>query len=305
MTVRFAYPSQRFQDWLSQQWVIWRGRRIDPDKTPWLMGPFGNVDSIADDFVARLASDEHLEVERNVKTGGLLPSMRDLALSESDYQRLSPSIIDFYENTTQYDMDLWVEWNKYFRPFGGLVHYLYSRRLKQLNLPLRPLEVSRGIYNEVVMLRDPESGNIKYTIWYRVLKSNKHVIYSGVYTTCTLPSGKVCIKVIFPLPRGNATVIMEPTVGPLGEFRLTSSGNKYGDPGFYFLLNDSKGGYWAQYVHSFREQLDVFVDEEDQLRAEHILTLWKRRVLEIHYKMYRPGRLSNAVGSGDDRAGAI
>lgn len=269
------------------------------------MGPFGNVGSIADDFIARLASEEHLEVEQNVKAGGLLPSMQGLALSESDYDRLSPAVIDFYENTAQYDLELWIEWNAYFRPFGGLVRYLYSRRLKQLNLPLRPLEVSRGIYSQVVTLRDPNSGNIKYTIWSRVLKSNGHVIYSGVYTTCTLPSGEVCVKVIFPLPRGNATVIMTPTVGPTGKLRLASSGNEYGDPGFYFLLNDSKGGHWAQYIRSFREQIDVFVDEQDQLRAEHTLTLWKRRALEIHYKMYRPGRLSNAVGSVDDRAQAI
>ncbi len=285
--VRFAYPSQRFQDWLSQQWVILCGQRIDPDNTPWLMGPFGNVDTIADDFVARLASDEHLEVERDVKTGGLLPSMRDLALPESDYGRLCPAVIDFYENTTRYDLDLWIEWNAYFRPFGGLIRYLYSRRLKQLNLPLRPLEVSRGISSQVLRLRNPDSGDIKYTIWYRTLKSNGQVIYSGVYTNCTLPSGEVCVKAIFPLPRGNATVIMSPAVGPAGELRLASSGMKYGDPGFYFLLSDSKGGYWAQYIRSFREQIDVFVDEQDQLRAEHALTLWKRRVLEIHYKMNR------------------
>jgi hypothetical protein len=283
--MRFAYPSQRIQDWLSQQWVIFRGQRIDPDKIPWLMGPFGNVDAIGDDFIGKLASDENLTIERDVKAGGILASMRDLGLEQSDYDRLSKAVIDFYENTAKYDLDLWVEWNMFFRPFGGLVHRLYSRRLEQLNLPLKPLEVSRGVRSEVVTLREKTSGDVRYTIWYRVLKSSGRVIYSGVYTTCTLPDGRICIKAVFPLPRGNATVIMSPAVGADGALELTSSGSAFGDPGFYFLLNDSKGGYWAQYLRTFREKLTVFVDEENQLRAEHVLSVWKRRALEVHYRM--------------------
>jgi hypothetical protein len=250
--LRFAYPSQSFQDWVSQQWCIWSGQRIDPAYPNWLTGPFGNVDAIADDFIARLAEDENLEIERNVKTGGLLSSIQELGLPQADFECLSPQVIDFYENTTEYDLELWIEWSSYFRPFGGLVHYLYSRRLKQLNLPLRPLETSRGINSELIMLRDPDSSVVKYTVWYRVLRSNGHVIYSGVYTTCVLPCGKACVKAIFPLPRGNATVIMAPSVGSNGELHLDSSGQKFGDPGFYFLLTDSKGGYWAKYIPSFR-----------------------------------------------------
>ncbi|PCJ58589.1 MAG: hypothetical protein COA79_12570 [Planctomycetota bacterium] len=285
--MNFAYPSQRFQDWISQQWCIWRGKKIDPDQTDWLMGPFGNTDSIADDFFSKLALDENLEIKRNVKDGGILSSINDLELSDPEYKRLSPNISSFYENTSLYDLDLSIKWNPFYRIFGGLINYLYSNRLKQLNLPLDQSEVSAGINSEVITLSEPKTGNIKYTIWYRTLKSNGRVLYSGIYTTCRIPSGKVCIKVIFPLPRGNATIIMSPTVGPNGELFLMSSGKKYGDPGFYFLLNDSKGGHWAQYVHSFRENLNVFVDESGTLRAKHSITLWKQRVLDIYYKMFK------------------
>jgi hypothetical protein len=215
--MKFAYPSQRFQDWLSQQWVILRGQRIDPDNASWLMGPFGNTDSIADKFIAKLALREHLKVERNAKTSGLLSSINELELSSSEYKRLTPEIVDFYENTALYNLDLSIEWNSCFRIFGGLVNYCYSNRLKQLNFPLNPLELSHGINSEIVTLRDPDTGNIKYTVWYRTLKCNGRVLYSGIYSTCKIPSGKVCVKVMFPLPRGNATVIMAPTVGPNGE----------------------------------------------------------------------------------------
>ncbi len=247
------------------------------------MGPYGHVGLVADEFVDRLAEDERLIIDRNVDSGGLVSSFKDLELA--DQSRLSPNVIDFYENTTQYDLNLWVDWNPFFRPFGSLVQRLYSLRLQQLNLPLRPLEVSRGLSSEVVTLTDPRSGQIRYTIWYRVIRSSGQVMYSGIYTTCKLPCGRVCVKAIFPLPRGSATVLLEPSVGDDGALRLVSSGTRYGDPGFYFLVQDSKGGHWAQYVRSFREQLNVFDEGDQRLRAEHELTLWRRRVLEIHYEM--------------------
>ena len=65
--MQFEYPSQRFQDWLSQRWVMWRGRRVTPDEIAWLLGPYGDVDVIADRYVERLAQDESLTVERRAR----------------------------------------------------------------------------------------------------------------------------------------------------------------------------------------------------------------------------------------------
>jgi hypothetical protein len=286
--MNIAYRSQHFQDWASQQWNIWRGRRIGPEDMSWLMGPFGKVGAQADDFITTIAVDEELEVERDLKTGGLLSSINDLELSKPEYERLRPEIIDFYENTSLYELDLKIEWGSYFPIFGRLVSFLYSNRLNQLNFPMNRQEVSDGINSEVVALRDPNTRNIKYTAWYRTFISSGRVLYSGIYSTCKLPSGKSCIKAVFPLPRGNATVILEPTVGINGGLCLASSGKQYGDPGFYFLVNDSKGCHWAQYIPSFREYLDVFVDKRGKLRAEHTITLWKQRVFKIFFKMSRP-----------------
>lgn len=67
----FDYPSQRLQDYLSQRWVMAFGRRVNPADIGWLIGPFGDVDIIADHFIDRLARDENLTVERNVESGGL------------------------------------------------------------------------------------------------------------------------------------------------------------------------------------------------------------------------------------------
>jgi hypothetical protein len=141
-------------------------------------------------------------------------------------------------------------------------------------------------------ISSPNSGKVKYTVWCRSYKSTGQVIYSGIYTTCILPSGETCIKAVFPLLRGNATVIMSPSVGPDGELRLDSSGKKFGDAGFYFLLNDSKGGYWSQYVRSFRDLLIVNSNEVN-IYAEQTLTLWRQSVLRFNYEIDRQRTTTN------------
>ena len=123
--MRYAYPSQRPQDWLSQRWVMLRGRRVDLADVAWLAA--------------------------------------------------------FYEHTTEHDLDVWSEWCGAFRPFAVLIHLLYSRRMQQLNLP-----------------------------------------------TTTLPDGRRCAKIVFPLPRGNATVVLAPRVDADGALHLESSGRGFG-----------------------------------------------------------------------------
>ena len=72
--MRFSYPSQRFQDWLSQCWCISTGTRIEPAAMDWLMGPFGNVDVIEDRYVADLAKSEGLVIKKNEPGFGIVES---------------------------------------------------------------------------------------------------------------------------------------------------------------------------------------------------------------------------------------
>lgn len=48
---------------------------------------------------------------------------------------------------------------------------------------------------------------------------------------------------------------MKPSVGLENELILDSSGKQFGDAGFYFLLNETKHNYWAQFISSFTDQL--------------------------------------------------
>jgi len=279
-----AYPMQKFQDWFTQQWAILWGVKIDPEDVPWLMGPFGNLNGIGDDFINQLAEKENLIIERDTKSQGLIPSIDLLNLSDGEFSKISPKVLGFYENTATYDLAFTVKWNPVFKVFGVLVNKLFSRRINQLNIPIRNIKNSEAIKSELITLSDPKSKKVKYTIWFRTFKSSGQVIYSGVYGTCTLPSGKTCVKAVFPLPKGNATVIMTPSVGTNGELILDSSGKKFGDAGFYFLLNDSKGHYWSQFMSSFRDRLTVS-SENDTIFAIQTLTLWHQSVVRFNYKI--------------------
>lgn len=229
-----------------------------------------------------MAKDEELLIERNSTSQGLIPSFEKLKLTDIEVARLSQRVIHFYENTARYNLSITVKWNPVFKIFGILVKKLFSNRINKLNIPINNIEDSEAIHSEIITLSDPVTKEIKYTIWFRTIKSTGQVIYSGVYSTCTLPSGKTCVKAVFPLPKGNATVIMSLNIGLSGELQLHSSRKKFGDPGFYFLLNDSKGNYWAQHIRSFRDQL-IVSSHEDNISAEQTLTLWHQRVVRFKY----------------------
>jgi hypothetical protein len=231
-----------------------------------------------------LAAHDGLDVRKNEKDYGLLDRFDDFGLAPSDRARLRPEIVEFYERTINYEFEVWSEWCSFYRPFAGALARLFSRRLQQLNLPLSPLDTSKGIRSQIYKLFDRE-GRSRHTVWYRHLKSTDEVVYSGLYGHCQIPDGRRCLKVVFPLPRGNATVVMTPHVTEEGGLKLVSHGKAFGDPGFYFLLTDSKGMHHARYLPKFHEWIEVYVDKEGVLRADHVLNLGRTRALQLHYRI--------------------
>ena len=113
-----------------------------------------------------------------------------------------------------------------------------------MNVSIKDIKNSEELNSETITLINPSTKEVIYTVWFRTFRSTGQVIFSGVYSVCALPSGNKSVKAVFPLTKGNATVIISPSVGDKGELILDSSGRKFGDPGFYFVLRDSKGAIW-------------------------------------------------------------
>ena len=279
--MNIAFTMQKFQDWLTQQCVILWGRKFNPSKEKWLMGPFGEVNGIGEKFIYQLAEKEGLFINRNVRDRGLLKSISQLNLSENELKKLSPKVIDFYEKTSNYELLLDVKWHPSFKVFGFILNRLFSKRINQLNIPLQNNKHEK-ISSEIIELIDPRDMKVKYTIWLRKFEQTGKVIYSGIYETCVLPSKKTCIKAIFPLPKGNATVIMLPSIGNHNELILNSCGTAIGESGFYFLLNDSKNNYWTHFIKSFTDKL-VIREINKNIVAKQTLKLWNLKVIEFNY----------------------
>ncbi len=266
------------QDIITQIWVKATGKRIDPDKFEWLIGPIGNTDMIKDKFIFELAKTENLEIQENLPNSGLLEQMEQIGISDLDKNSLNDKVADFYENTSNYDFEVWSEWKSIFKPFGRLLHLIFSKRLQQLNLPLNSIDTARGLKSEIIKLKNKQTNETKWTIWYRIIKSTNDVIYSGIYTTCKNPNYEnPLLKVVFPLPNGNASVVMTKKIEKDGSLLLCSDGKKFGDNGFYLTLTNGKGKYWARFVKSMHEWIRVYEDEENVLRADHHLNFYGMR----------------------------
>ena len=280
--MEFAPLKQNLQDWITQQWVILFGKKINAAENKWLLGPFGETNGIGLKFIQQLSENENLTIDDKQIDKGLLQSISELDLPAQELNKLSKDVIDFYENTSNFVFDLNVKWNPVFKMFGGLLKILFSNRIQQLNIPMGSDKNSEALQSEIIHLIDEKTKLVKRTIWLRTFKKSGQVVYSGVYEPCTLPNGTSCIKAIFPLPNGSATVILNPTVGEKGELILNSSGKKIGDSGFYFLLHDAKGNLWTKFIKSFRDKL-VVSSENEQITAIQTLTLWNLRVLQFTY----------------------
>ena len=240
-------------DWTTQLWNIALGQRVNQKTDGWLLGPIGDIGGIADHYIERVATEQALTVRRNLPNSGLVHEFAALN------GVLNPRIEDFYKRTLNYDLDVWTQWKPVFGSLGYLVTKLFSQRIQQLNLPQRSLDTALGIKSEIISLLD-DQGNTVYRVWFRRLKKTNEVVYSGIYTHCTIPSGEQCLKVIFPLPQGSATVVMRRKVDEKGNLELESKGKRYGDPGFYFLVRDRAGNLWKHYLPNFHEKIFVYED---------------------------------------------
>jgi hypothetical protein len=195
-----------------------------------------------------------------------------------------PLIRDFYEHTAAFAMDVWSETHFPLSVGLALLVTTISRQVNQLNFPLSPLETALGMGSEILLLRRAD-GSIRYTGWFRKLQRSGNVIYTGFYMTEKPPLlDGACVKVVFPMPNGNATVLLRPDNDDGSGLRLESVGRAFGDVGFYRIQRTGDAlRIWR--VATLHERFHVTVDAEDVVRCEHIIKFLGLRVLTLHYRI--------------------
>ena len=283
-----------FVDRATQAWVRRTGRSVRLDEHPWLDGPVGNPVLIGDQWLPleaeRLRGNPH-------EAGGLVESFDLLASDSFDPSRLSPPIIDFYEHTTEWRLDAWSQWSPYALPAGWLLSVVFAKRLQQLSLPLRPLDVAQGMESRVVAIRDTDDRQLG-AAWLRKLRSTGQIVYSGWYGSTQLPDTNTpSIRVVFPLPNGSVMVFLHPAVDAAGALVLTSPISGFGDDGAYLIVRTAAGMAAVRRV-PLAERFRVYVDDEGTLRTDHALNLWSVPVLRFHYRLERRPPSSRPTAAG-------
>ena len=182
---------------------------------------------------------------------------------------------------------MWSQWCPVAWPFGWLLSALFSRRLQQLSMPLRPLDAAHGMDSRVFTVVDPQ-GHQRGAAWLRTLRATGQIVYSGFYGTAQLPkTDRPSVRVAFPLPSGNITVFLRPDNGHDGRLLLTSPLAEFGDDGAYLVLADADGRKgWARRV-PLAERFEVWIDPDGVARTDHALDLWQVPVIRLHYRMDR------------------
>ncbi len=271
-------------DRVTQRWVRHTGRSVDLSRDTWLDGPVGDIDEIGTQFFTRYADRAGLYVRSSGEARGLLPDF-SMAGSTCNPNGVNQAVREFYERTSEYEFDVWSEWSGLFRPFGRALAAIFSRRLQQLNVPLSAMDTRMGISSQVLHLLEP-TGVLRFSAWIREVVATSHTLYAGAYSVCRVPGYQgVCVKVVFPLPNGHATVIMQQVSRADGSLELHSDGQRYGDPGFYFYVQSRPGLGWARYVASLKESIRVYAGDGKETRADHEFRLWRARFLRLHYRL--------------------
>jgi len=267
-------------------WLRLFGRRVARSDYLWLSNPAGPKGQIGEALYESIATAEGLVVRKASAGDGLLPDFEALRGPDFDPSKVDRRIRDFYEHSTSYRLEAWSETSLLTRGFLWFLVTFVSRRIDQLNFPMSGMETSRGITSEIIKLVLPGTGKVVHTGWLRKATSSGRVIYAGLYSA-SAPGAYPgpCVKVSFPLPLGNSTVFLRPEAQADGSLKLISAGKKFGDPGYYRVLDEGKATLKVRNLRSLHELFHVYVDTDGYLRTDHSVRFMGLNILRLHYKM--------------------
>lgn len=269
-------------DRLTRTW--WRivGREVDlSGDHHWLDAPMSSESWVADRWLGEYAASIGGEITSD--GSGLLADVRALDGPGFSADRLRPEVVDFYEQTARWRMEVWAGWSWWARVPGALIARWFGRRVGQLAIPTDPLAVAHGMDSRVSVVVD-DHGARRGACWHRTLRGTGEVVYSGFYSVRQLPGrDRPSIHVAFPLEHGNVQVFLRPEVGPDGSLVLRSGAGPFGHDGAYVVVRHGRRTFAARVP--LHEVFSVHLDGEGVLRTDHTLRLWAARAVVLHYRL--------------------
>jgi len=261
-----------------------KGRPVDlSGEHRWLLGPSNHGPLVADSWLTDLASTIGGTPSFGSEDGGILADMARLNGPDFQASALNSGVRNFYQVTSQWDMDVSVRWNPAFKPGGAFISRFFGHRVEQLAIPTATGGRPQQIRSKVVPICD-ESGSQHAAAWLRTWQTTGKYVYSGCYSVRSLPGARQpCVHVAFPLQAGNVQVFLRPKVLPGGDLHLSSRSGSFGEPGTYVVVEESGRTYAAR--APIHEEFIVAANPDGTLRTEHSLRLWSAPVVQLRYRM--------------------
>ena len=270
--------------------LFWRARGRDVDLAgaeAWLDAPIHEEALIGDTWLSAAAASVRGAVVEGDPGAGLLANIGDLDGASFRARDVLEDVRDFYEHTSDWRMEVWTQWAPLLQPGGEIFSRFFGRRVHQLALPTRPLDVAHGMDSRVVKIVD-HGGEQRFAGWIRTLRSTGEFVYSGCYSSRVLPgSDQPSVHVTFPLEEGNIQVFLRPILCPDGSLELSSPSGPFGSEGCYVVVRDRGRTFAAR--APIHESFRVYVDGEGVLRTDHDLRLYAASAVRLHYKLERLG----------------
>jgi hypothetical protein len=216
---------------------------------------------------------------------GIVAALDQLAGPQFDPDAVDSRVREFYEHTTRFSLDIVPEWRRWVRPGYLLYRSVLARPLGQASVPMNQREALRGIRSRIDTITLDRDDVIAVRGWIRSFADNDEPIYVGIYTTYR-HGGRGYVSVGFPLPQASFTATLEPRPRPDGGLVLTSRSD-LDHPGHYLTyIEPATRALTTLAVHGFAEQLDVYIDDDDGLRAEHAFWVFGLPFLVLHYRIH-------------------
>jgi hypothetical protein len=215
---------------------------------------------------------------------GIVASLDELAGPRFDPAQVDPRVREFYEHTTRFRLDIVPRWRLWVRPGYLLYRTLVARPLGQASVPMNERETRRGVRSRIDTITPDGADLPEVRGWIRSFAHDDEPIYVGIYTTYRR-DGRGYVSVGFPLPQASFTATLEPRAREGGGLVLTSRSD-LDQPGHYLTYIDPETRELTTLaVHGFAEELDVYVDEHGDLRAEHAFWLFGTPFLVLDYRI--------------------
>ncbi|SEN22009.1 YndJ-like protein [Mesobacillus persicus] len=206
---------------------------------------------------------------------GLVDQMSDYSSDYFDDKKLSASIRDFYEHTSDFDLKANIHWAPWFKPFAHLYEKI-SKHVQQLHLGMgNHWETMQG---EIIGVNSNRDGREKVRAWVRK-NEQQESIFVALYSQHT-SDAETYMNIALPLPFSNMTGILKlrnEGKNLILTSKLRPDGN--GDEGIYLR---------SRYMTIRLPLSETFViteREHNQLAATHTMWIFGFPFLAIEYQI--------------------